>query len=161
MYKRILVAIDGSATAKLALDEAIRLAKHCKASVQLVHVVDKLVFAPTVETARAMADMQKMLRTSGRKILEDAQSAASGQGVSVDAVIREIVGGRVAEAVTAQASRWRADLIVIGTHGRRGFNRLMMGSDAEQVVRTAPVPVLVIRARSAARTRRVQLRQSK
>ena len=66
-------------------------------------------------------------------------------GLSVDSVMFEIVGGHAADIIVAQAKKWRADIIVIGTHGRRGLRRLVMGSDAEEVVRTSPVPVLLVR----------------
>ena len=56
----------------------------------------------------------------------------------------ESLGLRVADRITADAKRWRADLIVIGTHGRRGMQRLLMGSDAEMVVRNTTVPVLLV-----------------
>ena len=66
----------------------------------------------------------------------------------------ESFGGRAAEFIVAQAKKWGADLIVLGTHGRRGVKRLVMGSDAEQVVRTSPVPVLLVRAKAATRASR-------
>lgn len=150
MYKRILVPIDGSSTANLALREAIALASRGGVTLRLVHVVDKLEFAPTVETARAMAERRKLLRKNGKSILERARADALKQGVVVETLLLESPGGRVAENIVEHAAKWSADLIAIGTHGRRGINRLMMGSDAEQVVRTSPVPVLVVRARKAA-----------
>jgi nucleotide-binding universal stress UspA family protein len=151
MYKKILVHIDGSKTANRALDEGLRLANHHKARLRLIYVVDKLEFAPTVEMADAMADLQKLLRNNGRSIIATASAAAREQGVTAESVMPEVAGGRVAETIVAQAAKWRADLIVIGTHGRRGINRLVMGSDAEQVIRTSPVPVLVIRTATPGR----------
>ncbi len=148
MYKKILVPIDGSHTSMLGLDEAIRLASHCKARLRILHVVDKLVFTPTVETARYLAGMEKAMRADGRRLLARAQALAGKQGLKADAVLRENVGRRAAEAIVEQAKSWRADVIVVGTHGRRGISRLVMGSDAEQVVRTAPVPVLIVRSRA-------------
>jgi nucleotide-binding universal stress UspA family protein len=61
-------------------------------------------------------------------------------------VAREIVGGPAADVIVREAKKQRADLIVLGTHGRRGMRRLVLGSDAEQVVRMSPVPVLLVRA---------------
>jgi nucleotide-binding universal stress UspA family protein len=64
----------------------------------------------------------------------------------VDSVLDDTLGGRISDRVLAQAQQWPAQLIVIGTHGRRGVGRLLLGSDAEQVLRQAPVPVLLVRA---------------
>jgi nucleotide-binding universal stress UspA family protein len=66
--------------------------------------------------------------------------------VAVDSLLVECFARRTSEIVCEQAIAWHADLIVVGTHGRRGMRRMMLGSDAEQIVREAPVPVLVVRA---------------
>jgi nucleotide-binding universal stress UspA family protein len=66
-------------------------------------------------------------------------------GLESESVILETAGGRAADAIVAEAKAWGADLIVLGTHGRRGARRLVMGSDAEEIVRTTPVPVLLVR----------------
>jgi nucleotide-binding universal stress UspA family protein len=73
--------------------------------------------------------------------------------VQARTVLVETLAGPAADAIVAEAKKWKADLIVMGTHGRRGVRRLVMGSDAEQVLRETPVPVLLVRAR-AARSRR-------
>ena len=67
------------------------------------------------------------------------------QGVQVDTLLFDNVSNRLCDTVLEQVKKWGADLIVIGTHGRRGVGRMLLGSDAEQVVRTAPVPVLLVR----------------
>lgn len=79
-------------------------------------------------------------------ILEDAKAAARAEGVEADALMVESSGGRVADLIASHARNWPADLIVMGTHGRRGVSHLFMGSDAESVVRTSPVPVLLARS---------------
>jgi nucleotide-binding universal stress UspA family protein len=66
--------------------------------------------------------------------------------IPVDTVLADTLQGRVCDLVIDEANRWKADLIVIGTHGRRGPGRLAMGSDAEQILRLAPAPVLLVRA---------------
>jgi len=65
--------------------------------------------------------------------------------VDSDSLLAEIPGIRLGETVAIQAREWKADLIVVGTHGRKGLGRVLLGSGAEQVIRTAPVPVLVVR----------------
>jgi nucleotide-binding universal stress UspA family protein len=91
----------------------------------------------------------KELRERGQTILNDAASSARKQGVEADTDTVETPLGPVGAAIVEYAERWPADLIVLGTHGRRGVRRLVMGSDAEYVVRTTPVPVLLVRGMKA------------
>ena len=144
MYDRILVPVDGSSTSTQGLDEAIKLAKLTGASLRLVHVVDQLGFAAGFETYTG--DLIGMLREAGAKILEDARARVAARGIAVTTFLCETFGTRVCDLVVEQAAEWKADLIVIGSHGRRGMSRLFLGSDAELVVRKAPVPVLLVRA---------------
>jgi nucleotide-binding universal stress UspA family protein len=148
MYKRILVPVDGSATSNRGLDEAIRLAKLTGARLRLVHVVDGLIFSTGFELATG--DIFGVLVDAGAKILSEARARVEASGVPVDTFLPETFGGRVCDIVNAQAKLWSADLIVIGTHGRRGVGRLFIGSDAEQIVRTATVPVLLVRPPASA-----------
>jgi len=153
MFKQILVPVDGSRTSGLGLDKAIRLAKDQGATLCLVHVVDESVITQGFEGGAAVIDqLLASLRAAGRQIIARAEAKARRQGVRVKTALVENVLRSVADVIVGQAKKWRADLIVIGTHGRRGVSRLVMGSDAEGVVRTAPVPVLLVRS-SAARQR--------
>ncbi len=146
MYQRILVPVDGSPTADLGLDEAIRLARLTGATLRLVHAVDELSFATGLEPAAVYAaDLIPLLREAGVKVLERAQARAAAAGISADTVLLESFAGRLSDFVVEQAQAWQAELIVIGTHGRRGVRRLLLGSDAEQILRSAPVPVLLVR----------------
>ncbi len=145
MYKKILIPVDGSPASKRGLTEAIRLAKYHKARVRLIHVVDVFIVTPALESGRYVDEIQKSFRDDGRRLLKDAEALVRKHGITVDSVMFEIVGAHAAEIIVEQAKKWRADIIVIGTHGRRGVLRLVMGSDAEEVVRTSPVPVLLVR----------------
>ncbi len=146
MYQRILVPIDGSNTSSKGLNEAIKLAKLTGASVRLIHMVDPLTFATASELYGVYADdVIPRMREIGDQILETARIRVEEQGIKVDSLLFDSSPTRVADTVVEQAKVWNADLIVIGTHGRRGVKRLMLGSDAEQVVRMAAVPVLLIR----------------
>ena len=149
MYKNILVAIDGSEPSQLALAEAIRLAKVCGATLHLLHVVDEYLMTPVMEpsymSSAYYTDTISALRESGRQILERAEAKVRADGLEPQATFVETFGRRVAEFVVDKAKQWPADLIVMGTHGRRGVRRLVMGSDAEWVLRSAPVPVLMVR----------------
>lgn len=145
MYKHVLVPIDGSETARLGLREAIKLAKHLSADIRLIHVVNKLPWvSPEIspEMIRSLLDQQ---RGDGESILHDAITAARDAGIAVDSRLIEALGTEAGEAIIKEAVAWPADLIVCGTHGRRGVRRLVMGSDAEYVLRQSPVPVLMIR----------------
>jgi len=143
MYKRILVPIDGSATSMRGLDEAIKLAKLSDGSIHLVHALDQFVFVGTGETYTV--DVFGRQKEAGERILGQGKERVASGGVPVTTFLSEPLPGRVCDVVVDQARASGADLIVIGTHGRRGIGRLLMGSDAEQVLRIAPVPVLLIR----------------
>jgi len=139
--------VDGSHTSGLGLDKAIRLAKDQRAALCVVHVVDERVITQNLDSAGVEVDqLLASLRAGGRQILARAEAKARTQRVRVKAVLVENILRSVADVIIGQARKWRADLIVIGTHGRRGVSRLVMGSDAEGVVRSTPVPVLLVRS---------------
>jgi nucleotide-binding universal stress UspA family protein len=151
MFRRILVPIDGSPPSKRGLEEAIALAKDQAARLCLLHVVDELSMMPAFDGAMYVPpsyrdEFTKAMRDEGKKLLAEADAAVRRRDVKADTVLLETLGHRVAELIIKQAKKWRADVIVLGTHGRRGFSRLLMGSDAEMVVRESPVPVLLVRA---------------
>lgn len=149
-YKRILVPVDGSPTSALGLAEAIGLAKAHKARLLLVHVVDiHNAFGGGAESSAYLADLIPALEQRGREILAKAAERARKAGLACDTVLLESLSGAAAEPILRQAKKSRVDLIVMGTHGRRGLRRLVMGSDAEQVVRNAPVPVMLVRGKGA------------
>lgn len=147
MYSRILVPIDGSKTAARGLREAIRLAKDQNAALRVVHVVDKTAIIGVTEAGMNPRPVLSKLARSGRAVLDEARRNARKLGVEADTVLHEPVTKRVADEVLREAKRWKADLIVMGTHGRRGVQRLVLGSDAEQVVRQAEIPVLLVQSR--------------
>lgn len=153
MYKKILVPIDGSRTAKRGLEEAIRLAKKQKAKLCLIHVVDQSVIVQYPEAALYANDLTETMKQEGRRILEKAQTEVRAHGLAPSAVLYEIPA-RVADIVVRHAKKWHAEIIVLGTHGRRGVNRILMGSDAELIVRSSPVPVLLVRSAASKRRKR-------
>ena len=139
MYRRILVAIDGSEISTRALVAALQLARDRDCRLLLLHCVDELLLladgglGPGEVTERAA------------KVLEDAAAIAQAAGVPCEKRIANLPAQRLGETVAEMARRWEADLIVIGSHGRRGVGRVLLGSGAEQILRMAPVPVLCIR----------------
>ena len=132
-YRRILVAVDGSPTSMKGLREAIRLAKDDRAQLFLVHVVNEFYAFANLDGFAPGADLVPALREGGRRILAKAKAAAEKEGVRAKTLMRETLGGPAAYTIVRDARRQRADLIVLG-------------SDAEAVVRTSPVPVLLVRA---------------
>jgi nucleotide-binding universal stress UspA family protein len=147
VYQRILVPIDGSPTAALGLAEAIKLGSLTGAQLRLIHVVDELSFALSASQGMTLTgDVLGMLREAGAEILSQGAATVKAAGLAVDTVLKDSFAGRVSDLVIDEAGVWPADLIVLGTHGRRGVGRLFMGSDAETIVRSAQVPVLLVRA---------------
>ena len=145
MYEKILVAIDGSPTSLRGLDEALRLVKTTGGTLLLVHVVNELVVVGDYAPASYYESFIESMRESGTKVLAEAAARVRRADVPYEQKLIETLGGRTADEIVREAKQWPADLIVLGTHGRRGLKRLAMGSDAEMVLRLAPVPVLMVR----------------
>ncbi len=144
MYQRILVPVDGSTTSLRALQEALTLgATH----VHLVYVVTEFV---TLSEGYEFIDydaLRKAAHETGEHILADAAERVRQAGRTAETSLLDAGGERIASLIENEAERWQVDLIVIGTHGRTGLNRLLLGSVAEGVVRVSTVPVLLIRAK--------------
>lgn len=150
MYRRILVAIDGSDISSLALDQAVQLAADQRARLRIVHVVDLYQYATPVADGYAFDPtlLWEASREEGRQALLVAEAKARSAAVDVEtAMLEGDATQRVASLVVKDAQHWDADLIVLGTHGRRGFDRIFLGSVAETLVRMAPTPVLLVRAK--------------
>ena len=145
MYQRILVPVDDSAASQRGLREAIGLALDQRATLHLVHVIDS--FMPMVDPAfwPNLTDLNRGLKDSAEALLAQAAAEAKQAGVAADTEVRETLDNRAASAIVAAARDAGCDLIVMGTHGRRGASHLVLGSDAEAVLKTSPVPVLLVR----------------
>ena len=148
MYQHILVAVDGSSTSDRALQEALKLAKELKSKLRIVVVVEQVLLTQEVQYID-YNEIHKAVVGYGRNMLKKAGDAAHKAGVEAETRLIESkgFGERVTDVIAHEADAWPADLIVIGTHGRRGFNHLLMGSVAEGVVRIATKPVLLIRGK--------------
>lgn len=146
IYQRILVPIDGSATSERALQEAIRLADG-EAKLHLVYVLEEVF--PLDAEGYAFIDyaaLREAVRHTGERTLAQAAKKVRQSGTTAETALLEASGERIANVIKDEAQHWQADLIVIGTHGRSGLSRLLLGSIAEGVVREASVPVLLVRA---------------
>ena len=145
MYQHILVPLDGSVTAERGLREAVRLAAEQKSKLRLLHVIENFPMLMDMSSAVSFESMMREVRGYGQNVLTAAQAVAVRAGVPAETSLREVTHGRIAKAVIDEALDSGCDLIVMGTHGRRGFSRLALGSDADLVVRESPVPVLLVR----------------
>lgn len=148
MFKRILVAVDSSETAALALQTAIGLANTWQASLRIVHIVDLANINLGADFVDQPSGTEALVK-SGEEILARAEQTAASSGVAFESqlVTVETLRPGVSETIASDAEAWEADLIVIGTHGRQGLRRLVLGSVAEGVARAASVPVLLVRGK--------------
>ncbi len=150
-FHKILVAVDGSPGSDLALAEAIKLAQALGARLRLVHVMDELGWVNGFESATAyFDDVLPRMRDAGGKLLARGLARALAANVEAESELVIQSAGRVADDVADEGKRWGADLIVAGTQGRHGVDRLLLGSSAEQIVRHASTPVLLVRATQTA-----------
>ncbi len=149
MYRRILVALDGSDTATLALDHALHLAREQNARVRLVHALESMHILVSMAGGYPFdaEALTTSMRADGQRLLDAARVQAHKAGVEAETALveGEAPMDRTAAILVQDALRWNADLIVIGTHGRRGFDRVVLGSVAEALVRIAHIPVLLVR----------------
>ena len=152
MFKRILCATDFSDTAEAAWDIACEMARLHRAELELVHVfVDLPLYSMGEVPGPAVSQVWDEQRAWVQKALDERVAAASTSGLTVRGLLKT---GAPASALADTAAEEGSDLIVIGTHGRTGFNRLVIGSVAERVVRIAPCPVLTVKPRTSARQSR-------
>jgi nucleotide-binding universal stress UspA family protein len=146
MYQRILAAVDGSRSARLALDEALKIAAASDGAVIAVSVVEhggrltdiNLGMVSDPESELAIAETAKTA-------LEEAEALFTQHGVRGTTRVVEVYGEDIAAVLNRTAAECGADLIVMGTTGRHGMERLLLGSVAESLLRTASLPVLVVR----------------
>lgn len=145
MYSKILVPLDGGQASERALREAVSLAKLMGGRLTLLHVVDDYPMMIEMSAAIDFDAVRRHMRMQGDEIVGKAKVMAAAEGVEADTSVTDITQGRVADAILKAVDSTHSELVVMGTHGRRGFNHLVMGSDAEAVVRQCKVPVMVVR----------------
>jgi nucleotide-binding universal stress UspA family protein len=146
VYDRILVPVDGSPTSNVGLQEAIRLAQLTRGRLRLLHIIDVLSLAIAAEGyVLSSGELMESLRKNGEALVANAARTVEASGVPVETSLVDNLSGRVADLVAEDVAGWKADIVVLGTHGRRGIGRVLLGSDAEQIVRTSAVPVLLVR----------------
>lgn len=148
MYKHILVAVNESSASKRALTEAIKLAGAQKAQLRLINVLDKRLTNSGeygwASSAKTQQELDLAAQTAAG-ILEEAAQLCREAGLEAQTEMPHITHASVVDKILETAKHWPADLIVMGTHGRRGVQRLLLGSVAMGVVQGASVPVMLIR----------------
>lgn len=145
MYSRILVPIDGSPTARRGFEEAMSLAIELGSALHLLNVVDARLLIGEVSAYVSPHELLDDWKAAGDRLVTEAIGAARLKGITADSVVRCDPELRVCDVILDEAKRCGAELVVMGTHGRRGFKRVALGSDAELVLRESPVPVLLVR----------------
>lgn len=152
MCKRIFVAIDGSTTAQAALVEAIQFASLPGMSLCIGTVLDTGMLSKNSMGMGALFDIDQVkagMRQAAEALLDDATAKAKEAGLDPFRLLVESDNKRVADMIVDAAGQWDAGLIVIGTHGRRGFERMVMGSVAENLVRIATTSLFLVRRKAA------------
>jgi len=149
MYKRIAVAVDGSKTSGKALQEAIGLASETGARILLLHVCEEIpvMWEPGGMNMMPTQDIMQVIADAGKELLAKLEQQVAGRGLAVETRLTETLGGRAGSIISEEAKKWNTDLLVVGTHGRKGVDHILMGSVAEGVIRTATMPVLLIRGK--------------
>jgi len=147
MYQRILVPLDGSETSLRGLDEAVRLALLHGATLRLVHGLNTFGRTPGHASHTSYSTLLPRMKEEGEQLLQRARERAEHNGAkAVETELLSSLTVPLAELVAQDAAAWKADLIVAGTRGRKGIERLLWGSGAKQVLRLTQVPVLLIQA---------------
>jgi nucleotide-binding universal stress UspA family protein len=146
IYRRILLPVDGSPASDRGAGEAVHLARDQAAALLVLHVIDTLALTIGGDSQPYLEGMMDAACEAAEGIVWKVKTAAHANGVEAETRVIQAVATRVTDIILEQTQEWQADLIVMGTHGRRGINRLYLGSDAEWTVRNSPVPVLLVRA---------------
>jgi len=148
MYKRIMVAIDESFMTNKVLDTAIELAKANGAQLAICHAVDETIFAQReveMMLPNSVGKAEYRMRLGAQGFLGKAAEKARAAGVEAETKLIESEQKHVSDMLADGATEWNADLLVVGSHGRRGVERFFVGSVAERLVRKATVSLLLVR----------------
>lgn len=143
MFKRIAVALDASDAAQEALAVALQLAKTVRAEIGVCSVVDPIVIAGTAPPSPAMGLVIRDLEVEARRLVAEAVERVHEAGIRASG---QACSGVPAFELLRYTDAFAADLIVTGTHGRRGLKHFLLGSVAEAILREASTPVLVVRS---------------
>lgn len=154
MYQRILVPYDGSDNGKRALQEAIRLAQDQHAQLRVIHVLEEMPWQISCSTLAPfdIGSIEDAWEQAGKEIVDEAAKLTRDAGLSAETQLIDTLTEAPTRAIMDDVQRWHPDLIVMGTHGRHGLERMFIGSIAEGVVRRADVPVMLIHGKESTET---------
>mgnify|MGYP002760814574 CR=1 FL=1 len=138
MYERILIPTDGSSEADRAVEHALDLAETYGAALSVLYVVDTSALPLDPRTEQVVEYLEEAGRRSEKHVLERAE------GRDIDAIVTDVVEGSPHETILAYVDDNDIDLVVMGTHGRRGLYRFLLGSVTQRVLRAADIPVVVV-----------------
>jgi nucleotide-binding universal stress UspA family protein len=147
MYSRILVATDGSPLSQKAVESAVALAKLCNAELVALNVVD--VYPQTYFEGGLTSQSEEVKRTEqqwlarGQAIVDTVRDSARSQGVQTTAIT--LTSDQVSDAILKTSEKYQCDVIVMASHGRRGIERLLLGSETQHVLTHTSLPVLILR----------------
>jgi nucleotide-binding universal stress UspA family protein len=143
MYKRILIATDGSDKSRVAAEEGVELAKAIGANVIVLNVVNEVVVASAVrQLGSDRKEVEEKLKIAGQKAVDEIKKKAEAAGVKAEPILRI---GVPANTVIDVSNAEKADLIVMGSHGESGASKLLIGSVVQKVLYWSTIPVLVVR----------------
>jgi nucleotide-binding universal stress UspA family protein len=145
MYHHILIPVDGSDASKAGLRQVVQIATPDLSRVRLLHVIESSMGGNSYDPGTVGDTIIQTRRDSGAAILVEAREVLTKNDLHAECILIESHGERVADRIIAQAREWPADLIIMGSHGRRGLARVAMGSHAAEVFRGSTVPVLLAR----------------
>ncbi|MBU4076499.1 MAG: universal stress protein [Euryarchaeota archaeon] len=143
LYKKILIATDGSEYTKNSIDYGLELAKNTQAELHVLYVIDTAAFA-SIPMDAAWESMYELLKKEGDEATRYAAEKAEAEGLTVEKLTVE---GHPAEEIIKYAEKNSMNIIVMGTLGKSGLDRFLLGSVAEKVVRASKIPVLIVRGK--------------
>ena len=144
MFERVLVPLDDSEGSRRALDVAVQWSQLFGGKIGLVHYIDVQAFPNSFGYGDPAIQSAQRFATS---FLDEKKYQLEKNGIQVETKLCLAIGKRLGQCISEAATAWRADLIVLGSHGRKGIGRVLLGSGAEQIIRESPVPALVIPAK--------------
>lgn len=144
MFEKILAPIDGSKTSDRWFSQSARLARIYGSHVRLLYVLTGSLHDHAVERGQYPSSFLATLRGCAQGVLNEAARLIAAQGVGVEQTLIDSIGAPASESILLEAKSWQADLIVMGTHGRKGYRPHEFGTDASAVLRNSPIPVMLV-----------------
>ena len=141
LFERILVATDGSEKNQPAVRKGLEIARECGSAIDAIYVIDETPFT-SAQAEVSTVDLYMQLKEEGERAVGQVKQMADGMRVET-----RILSGKPAQVITEFATRNRVDLIVVGSQGKSGLERLLLGSIAESIIRMADCMVLVVKSK--------------